>query len=507
MALQGIQGFVTPEQDMRGIYQATAGMEKRNAQAAEQNKEQQASRAANSKFFSNYFDPKDYLTGTHYDPVTTKLLGDAMQQAYDLSSQNVPMEQIMMATAPLVKRASDYTQKAKMYQGQKKQWLDLMGKDGGYNLGKAAELFDKYTFFNDNGEIDVDAADPSGAKAIEKIRENNLGDITTNAGISTFLKDTYKPIGRTENVLRTDRLGNKKRDKVGVTAPAWEMPEEVNGEIQFVPKYQVATDNKIPILHEWKGADGKTVHAPVRLLDEGIYSQLMGAKGSAVDHLNAIVKDVLASGEYKDASGNPIKHDSPQAEMIKRAVAYDYLKGMTSGSVNELKENTLSTPQIRLNVGMPAFPVPQNSGNGSNIGGATGNPFDDITDLSTGGGYSKSGSFFNKDGALKTGKVFIRGEHIPASWKAVMKAAGITPEYLNSGVDANIENGQIVSVSNKNIGTVTRGAMENFAKKFDTERKGEGMGFGNKSGSQKPHANSNNKKSVADLMREAAGKK
>ena len=129
------------------------------------------------------------------------------------------------------------------------------------------------------------------------------------------------------------------------------------------------------------------------------------------------------------------------------------------------------------------------SGNQPQVGNMpVGNAFDDLADYDFGKFQIKDGVFYNPDGTPKNGNVFITPAVIPSSVKSALKSGGLDPDDLNRGVDAVIQDGKIQSISNKNIGTITRAAMGGvYQPKMDTEPlKGQKLQFGGGSKSQTP---------------------
>lgn len=111
-------------------------------------------------------------------------------------------------------------------------------------------------------------------------------------------------------------------------------------------------------------------------------------------------------------------------------------------------------------------------------GKTTGNVLNDFPDTDFGNMKIVGGVWYNADGTPRTKPVFLKGQYIPSSVRSVLKSGGIDEGALNMGVNVEFENGQIKSISNKGIGTVTRQAVEKlYQPKFDTERKGENMNF------------------------------
>lgn len=106
----------------------------------------------------------------------------------------------------------------------------------------------------------------------------------------------------------------------------------------LVPKYEIATDDGNPIIHEFAGKDGKTVKAPVRLVDDQLFNYILKSNPSYSDNLRGQVSKAIQSGDYKDANGDPIQLNSPQAKNIAKALMYDDLKLLSKGGVEDVVE-------------------------------------------------------------------------------------------------------------------------------------------------------------------------
>lgn len=150
------------------------------------------------------------------------------------------------------------------------------------------------------------------------------------------------------------------------------------------------------------------------------------------------------------------------------------------GSMEDVEiQNKPSSYEIKMNLGIPLTKSGSGSGGGDQI---TGNAFDDMGDADYKNFKVRGGAFYNQDGTPKTGDVFITGENIPSSIKSALNAGGIDPKFLIQGVNAKVKDGQIETISNKLIGTVTRQAMEGvYQPKVDTEPlKGQKLKFADK---------------------------
>lgn len=370
MALN-LDGFSTPQQSYEGLFKL--GDDLRQKKYTEEQRDYQRAQAqqgrkdANDKYFTNLLNPKDYLTGTHYDPNTVKLLGEATQQAYELSAKGADYNQITMAIAPLVQKVADYSSKAKMYQQNLKALNERMGKEKGWNLQRVNELLEDYTFYKVDPKtsektLDVDAADPSLKSAMERIDAENLHEVTTADGFNTWA-DKFPKMAQQATVGNPNKFGSQHTRKLGVTAANWEMPEEDDkGNITFVPKYEVATDNRVPLQHEFVQPDGTVVKAPIRLLDKNFFESILSDKDAA-RYLRARVQQEIK--EYKDENGNPITLNSPKAELVARAVAYDLLKARAGGVVNQSDVRTQSPVETRFIITGQPYAPQRSSGSGS----------------------------------------------------------------------------------------------------------------------------------------------
>lgn len=132
---------------------------------------------------------------------------------------------------------------------------------------------------------------------------------------------------------------------------------------------------------------------------------------------------------------------------------------------------------------LAAFKKSIGLGENTTNGQATGNALDDIIDAGSKHGtfFSKDGVIYNKDGTPMNGKIFITGQFIPATVRSALKSGGLNPSSLNNGVDAEVKDGVIRNISNKQIGVVTREALEGvYQPNMDKEPlKGSHLKFGN----------------------------
>jgi len=465
-----VSRFVTPEQDFAGIYKVADTLDTQKqrqlAQAEQERKDDEVKRgktAASMRFFTNYLDPKDRYTGTYYDPKMNEYLGEALSQAYELAGKGAGEAEILTAISPLVNKANDYQQKAKVYSENKKQLLTSLKGQKGYNTEALSNLLDKELFEG----ADIDKVDPFDlVNPLNRIFEKYGDQITNDEAIDDLVKGLPKS-KITTDVVTYNSLGGRQRSKAMVDMPNLFIQEEEDGVSKFVPKYDKATDAGEDIVADFVNEKGQTVKAPVRLLEEGVFNDIINSNPAVKHRVEALVNRAIQSGKYTDEAGKPITLDSPQARNLGRALMYDMLKQKARVESNVLQETKPAQIRNITNV---------NVGGGS--GGVKGNALDMMKDEDFGNFNVRGGYFYNKDGTPKSGNVFIKGEYLPTPVMSVLKAGGVKPEYLIGGVDAVIENGVIKSISNKLIGTITREAMEGvYQPKMDTERKGENLKF------------------------------
>jgi hypothetical protein len=345
-----INGFVTPEQDFRGLSEVTQRVDynKRQEQADREQKRREdevkaGKTAASVRYFTNYLDPKDYYTGTKFDPVNNKMLGDALAQAYDLANKGASEAEISTAIMPLVGKINKYTTAGKTYSEQKKEILSRAGKIEGIDADALSDAMDRIAFpTNERGEVDVDKFNPNENYADRALRE---GDVYTNKAIDSFVSKAGKET-MLESLKVRDSRGGIRSTKAKVTMPSFMMREESpTGEhIDFVPKYDIATDGDSAIMHNFGQQE-----AAVRMVTDDVFNSLPPqAKAYFVQEVRK-----LSKGQ------TPI--NSVQAYNLAKAIAYDELKqsGKQFSLLEEQKQELAPVYKSynTTNVNMPGVPT------------------------------------------------------------------------------------------------------------------------------------------------------
>jgi len=498
MALN-LEGFITPEQDFGGIYRAGEKLERRAYRDAQMKEQKAAKRAATGKFLADYLNPKDHLTGTNYDPMIVKGFNELLGEAASLADKGADGNTILMAITPKVNELSQYSTKAKLVNQRLKDQLSKIKPGMGYDIPKLEEEARRMAFYGADGKFkDISQVDPD-MDWVSEVVKNNPEKVTNDAAIDEFVKNSPK-FTNTVDVTTYDKAGGMNKKKVKLTAPNWltQDTDERGAMSGLVPKYQVALEDGQPQMHEFVDEKGKKATAPVRLLDQQEFTSLMRSNPGIADWVR---------GQIKLANPN-IDLNSPQAMNAARAILYSELKRRMPGSMEDVEvQNKPSSYQIKNYLGIPQTGTKK--GGGGEAGETTGNAFDDMGDAEFKNFRIKDGAFYNADGTPKTGKVFISGEYIPSSIKTALNSGGIKPEFLIKGVDAEVKDGVIQTISNKLIGTVTRQAMEGvYQPKVDTEPlKGKKLQFADKNAPEKQKTYSLGGKQYSYSAVEAAAKK
>lgn len=351
-----VDRFVTPEQDFAGLYRYSGRLEQ-NRLRQEQEKQAAAGRkAASDKYFANYLDPKERFTGTMADPVITDKLAKALDQAFELSSKGATDNEIFMAITPLVNDANEYTQKAKAIQAQKKQALEVLGKQKGVDVLKFSSEFDDEVFMETDPKTGVkkmrelSTVDPSQNYADKVLKERDI----YNASVFDDFLSSAKPITDTLSTKVTDAKKGMRAAKLSVSAPEYMQPVVVDGVFQrkFEPRYDLfANDGEVVMQPEFDiegkpviGSNGQQSQVPIKMAKKEDWSALLRNPATA----NYLRQEVR---KYAKQLGVDIA--SPQAEHFGRALAWKIMdeSNLSKGTFSEMVEQKAQpAPRITVNV-------------------------------------------------------------------------------------------------------------------------------------------------------------
>lgn len=351
-----VDRFVTPEQQFEGLYRYSGRLEQ-NRLRQEQEKQAAAGRkAASDKYFANYLDPKERFTGTMADPVITDKLAKALDQAFELSAKGATDNEIFMAITPLVNDANEYTQKAKAIQAQKKQALEVLGKQKGIDPLKFSSEFDDEVFMETDPKTGVkkmrelSTVDPSQNYADKVLKERDI----YNASVFDDFLSSAKPITDTLSTKVTDAKKGMRAAKLSVSAPEYMQPVVVDGVFQrkFEPRYDLfANDGEVVMQPEFDiegkpviGSNGQQSQVPIKMAKKEDWSALLRNPATA----NYLRQEVR---KYAKQLGVDIA--SPQAEHFGRALAWKIMdeSNLSKGTFSEMVEQKAQPIIINNNSG------------------------------------------------------------------------------------------------------------------------------------------------------------
>lgn len=338
-----VDRFITPEQTFEGLYRYSGRLEQ-NRLRQEQEKQAAAGRkAASDKYFANYLDPKDRFTGTMADPEIAKQLGEALDEAFMLSSKGATDNEIFMAITPRVNRVNEYTQKAQQIQAQKKQALDILGKRKGVDVMKFSNEFDDEVFMETDPKTgvkkmrDIGIIDPS-QNYVDKVLATR--DIFNTEGFDEYISKSKSVTGNLSTKL-TDGKKGMRAVKLSVTAPEYMQPVVVDGVFQqkFEPRHELFTDNGETVYQpefdiEGKpviGSNGQQSKVPVKMVTKEDWGPLLR---------NASTGSYLRQEVKKYAKELGVDPSGPQAEHFGRALAWKLIDESTQsrGTYSEAVE-------------------------------------------------------------------------------------------------------------------------------------------------------------------------
>lgn len=339
----------------QGLSNLTNRLYMRNMQQQRLSLQQEAKRQQSGQFLERFLDPKQYLTGTAYDPMIISSINEALQKGAQMAQEGADIPTMLMGLGQYSSKINDYSNKAKAINKQTDDAIAKMKEAGvkGYDFSALKDESLKQAFHHydpktgeDLGLQDINDVDPSRNYVMETLQKRP--DLVTNASdIDEFAKNTEK----TERTIDNTTVGPNMRTykhKVGFIGQNYLQPEyDEQGQYkEAVPRYEQATDAGKAITHTFTDANGQEVQAPVRLLSQDVFNDLTQRKGVG-DYLRGQVMKHLR--EYNNANGSNIDLDSPQANLVARAIAYDALKARAGGHLKETNtEGRPSAAEVNL---------------------------------------------------------------------------------------------------------------------------------------------------------------
>ena len=333
-----VENFIIRPLDYRGAYELGDKIERQGERQRQQKQHADAKRASLMNQLMSYADPKDYFTGTPHDPVITQGVNAVLDKGvkYLMDNEGATPELLYTAIAPDVNKLSVASQKLKQIASQRTQGREFVKPNKSVDADKFESEFNKVAFYNPDGELkDLSTVDSNVNYVDETLKS---GNVYNNAGFDEFSK-TSKVFTEVGKIKNTDKRGGSKMLRTELSAPSHLISEkdDEGNHIGFAPKYEIATENGTPLMHEFQNEDGTKTQAPVRLLDKDVFNDLpAGAKA------------YLLQETKKFAKQHNIDPASVQAENFARAMAYDELNPRSKkwGTVKVIEET--KAPQIKV---------------------------------------------------------------------------------------------------------------------------------------------------------------
>lgn len=306
-----VNDFIVPKNSMEGLYKIGEQMQQQKAAQAKAAKDAATRKAIGTRYTTNLLNKTKLFTGTPIDNLHNEKIPSLIAQAAELYGKGANEAEVTMALTPEVEAMTQMETNAKNYKQQKIQNLALLKGRTGVDLQKVASVMDELAFPIDpkTGKPNAANYDPNVDYADLALKE---GDVFTNEGLNEFISKE-KPITNTKDATLVKKDGASFRSKVELRHPPIMTAENVNGKIEFVPHYEVATDEGEKLVHSF----GEQGDHPVRLLDKEVFESLPpNALGYIRQEVRKLTKD------------KNIPLDSVQAEYLARAIAYDDIKAI-----------------------------------------------------------------------------------------------------------------------------------------------------------------------------------
>ena len=341
-----LSGFVTPEQKFEGIYKAAEQLKENRLLAQKQEqlkveaaKEEQARITAGYTYLQDAFDKKKYATGNVLDDeyVNHKLdEGYSKLQIALLFNKSIGVNELRTIGKGIADNV--WNQKTKLQQVNqiaeeaKKNNLNKPGVDSEAIYSNIRNYYLK----DDKGLPKTDFSDL-------KVNPDDLPNIIMQGNVynhASFDNFVQKSGAQPRTTSFTDKVGKRTVSKtLRTNAPTSFQLEKEGNEIIAVPKYEIATDNDVPVMHTVIN-DGMTQDKEIRMVDEDVFNQFTPEMKSFLDQ------------ETKKFASQLGETPTPtQIHQFQKALAYYELKN--SSKLNTKVENIVSD-KTNVTVNVPS---------------------------------------------------------------------------------------------------------------------------------------------------------
>lgn len=463
-----IAGFVAPEQKFEGLY-------KLGEEAKEQKTRAQEAANANKKNLKDslkyMMDPKDFYSGTVYDPVINQKYMDTYDKALEFISQNPNATDVQLNTymSPHLRDLSDYSIKAKTSKEIINKGLESVS--GMKGIDKNA-LYKASTDFVHKDEAGNLKSPDLSTDPVAWAMENKPEEVFTNETFDDWFKNQEKKDSEISKEVGS-YPGTVSQYKLKIQAPSWAVPEldkdgkpivdKKTGMGKMIPRYDLAMDGENTITHEGE---------PVKLATEEDFRNIVSDPARA-GWVKGQVK--LRLKEYKGKDEAEIDINSPQAGLVARNIVWEEMNRRNPGSFTSEESKVTKTREPREGGG--AYD-PTAGGKTSGV------LFDEIKEQAIYGAdrtrpkaIIKQGSVTNADGTPYSGRFQVAYQDLPGNMTSVLKAGGIELPTGEKAYILNVKDGVVQSMETPK-GTVSREDMVRSQAAYDKERKGESFGWG-----------------------------
>ncbi len=472
MALD-ISGFVTPEQKFEGLYKLGEIEEQKQKQAREAKVAASANKKAMQDALKNMMDPKDYFTGSLYDPQINQKLYDTYSKANEFIEKNPNATDVQLNTymAPYLRDLSAYSVGAKTA----KSTIDESMKN-------VPDWVDKQKVYDESVNLTFRNADKSIKDVINiptsqfdnpvaYVIANNPELVVKSSAFDDWASKQKEETKEVEVQTGVRGAGGElKKEKITISAKPYMIPKMENGKLvtdnqgfgEMEPRYDLAVDagKKITL-------NGN----PVKLVTDEDYRSIIqtdpGAEAWIQGQYNLHAKD------YKDATGKDIDPNSPQAQSIRKAIAWDRLNTVSGGSFKK-GTSEVSQPERMPNIYIGGDRTYDPTGGGRTTG-VIWDEMQPMVGVVKGKSVSvKNGSATLEDGTAFSGNLTVDKKNLPSGMVSVLEAGGIRLADKNEFV---FKDGVAVAMKSDK-GLVNRDDIVRYQKILDKEGKGQSLTYG-----------------------------
>lgn len=344
-----LSGFNVPEEKFEGLYQAAGSLQRRNVVNQRLALAERGRQDATGKYIQDYLDPKQYLTGTAYDPQIVSGLQSLLQQGEALTSKGATTSDVLMALGPQVAKLNDYSTRAKLINNNINASVTRLKAYSGYDPDAITQQARKEAFYNPDGSLkDISSVDP-GNDYVTEAAKNHPELVTTGKGLDDFVAKT--PMRDYSNSVTTTYAGRGKTTTYDAKAPFWM-------DLQKNPDGSTATDDSgnpkglgvvgSPMVDD-KGQPitNPDNGQPMMAMDKDHFNAIMTHNPDVADYVRGEVNKQFTAAGAKQLPAE----GSPQWDMMARHVLGDELQTRDKSYFKTRDQQKESAPAVKVEIG------------------------------------------------------------------------------------------------------------------------------------------------------------